>query len=139
MNVSSIVGRLTRDPELRYTNSGTAVCSYTLAVRNPFKPKEPDYIQCVTWQKMAEIIADTHHKGQFLAVTGRLQTRSWEDDNGVSRYTTEINTDQVSFVTSAPQQDEDSEPEPPKTNKSQNGNRKPSGNGNQNRGKSPRR
>lgn len=137
MNVSSIVGRLTRDPELRYTDSGTAVCSYTLAVRNPFKPEEPDFIQCVTWQKMAEIIADTHRKGQFLAVSGRLQTRSWEDDSGVRRYTTEINTDQVSFVSSAPQQEE--EPEPPKTNKSQNGNRKPSGNGNQNRGKSPRR
>lgn len=143
MNVAAITGRLTRDPELRYTESGTAVCSYTLAVRNPFKPDEPDFIQCVTWQKMGELIAETHRKGQFLCVTGRIQTRNYEDNDGVRRYVTEINTDQVTFVTSAPHQEEESEPEPPKnTNKgksnTQNDNRNKPGNGNQNRGNSPR-
>lgn len=103
MNSVNLVGRLARDPELRYTKNGTAVCSFTLAVRNPFKQDEDgnygaDFINCVAWKNPAEMIAESHQKGDQLAITGRIQSRSYENDDGETVWVTEVNTENVHFI-----------------------------------------
>ena len=97
-----LVGRLTRDPELRKTPSGASVCSYTLAVsRNrsaqPGQP-EADFISCVTWNRQAETMAQYLHKGSLLGIEGRIQTRSYDNQQGVRVYVTEVITDSVQFL-----------------------------------------
>lgn len=110
MNSVNLVGRLARDPELRYTQSGTAVCSFVLAVRNPFKQDEDgnygaDFINCVAWQTPAEMIAESHRKGDQLAITGRIQTRSYENNDGETVWVTEVNAENVHFI--KPKDDQD--------------------------------
>lgn len=89
-----LVGRLTRDPELRYTGSGTAVASFTLAVNRNFKNQngqmEADFINCVLWRKPAETLAQYAHKGALIGITGRLQTRNYENQQGQRVYVTEV-------------------------------------------------
>lgn len=89
-----LVGRLTKDPDLRYTASGTGVATFTLAVNRNFTNqdgnREADFINCVIWRKSAETLANYAHKGTLLGVTGRIQTRSYENQQGQRVYVTEV-------------------------------------------------
>ncbi|WEV40337.1 single-stranded DNA-binding protein [Lactobacillus sp. ESL0681] len=102
INRTVLVGRLTRDPELRTTQSGLSVLSFTLAVERTFKNKDgsrdADFIQCVAWKKTAEIINQYCHKGSMIGVDGRIQTRNYEDKNGQRVYVTEIVADQIALL-----------------------------------------
>jgi len=99
MNTVILIGRLTRDPELRYTNSGHAVANFTLAVDRPFsKEKETDFIPIIVWQKQAEICAEYLLKGSQVAVEGRLQVRGYEDKQGNKRSATEVVASSVQFL-----------------------------------------
>ena len=123
MNSVNLVGRLARDPDLRYTPNGTAVCSFVLAVRNPYRTDEDgnataDFINCVAWQKAAEMFAEGHRKGDPVAISGRLQTRSYENSEGQTVWVTEVNCENIHFIK-------------PKDDSNGNGNR--NGNRNQNR------
>ena len=99
MNTVILIGRLTRDPELRYTNSGHAVANFTLAVDRPFsKEKETDFIPIIVWQKQAENCAEYLLKGSQVAVEGRLQVRGYEDKQGNKRSATEVVASSVQFL-----------------------------------------
>ena len=104
MNKVILIGRLTRDIDLRYTTNGTAVANFTLAVdrRQPKdREKETDFIDIVVWQKQAENCARYIGKGRLVAVTGELRTRSYEKD-GARHKVVEINADNVKFLDKAP-------------------------------------
>lgn len=98
-----LVGRITRDPEVRYTQSNIAVVSFTLAVNRMFSDqggeRQADFIQCVVWRKQAENLARYVSKGALLGVEGRIQTRTYESDQG-TRYVTEVVCDSVQFLES---------------------------------------
>ncbi|CBY55701.1 single-stranded DNA-binding protein [Listeria monocytogenes] len=102
MNRVVLVGRLTKDPELRYTPAGAAVATFTLAVNRPFKngqgEQEADFIQCVVWRKPAENVANFLKKGSLTGVDGRVQTRNYEGDDGKRVYVTEIVAESVQFL-----------------------------------------
>lgn len=97
-----LVGRLTKDPELRYTPNGVAVCTFTLAVNRPFTnqqgERDVDFINCVTWRKTAENIANYQQKGNLIGIEGRIQTRSYEGNDGKRRYVTEVVCESVQFL-----------------------------------------
>lgn len=97
MNQIVLMGRLTRDVELRHTQSGTPVASFTLAVDRRDKEKNTDFISCVAWSKTAEIINDYVGKGQLIGVTGRLQIRSYTDKEGNKRTAAEVIVDTFDF------------------------------------------
>lgn len=102
LNTVSLQGRMVRDPELRRTNSGKAVTSFTLACDRDFKnqqtgEKEVDFIECVAWGGTAEMAEKYFHKGQMAVATGRLQLRDWTDKNGQKRRTAEILVNSVYF------------------------------------------
>lgn len=102
LNQISVQGRIVRDPELRRTNSGKAVTSFTLACDRDFKnqqtgEKEVDFIECVAWGGTAEMVEKYFSKGQMAIVTGRLQLRDWTDKNGQKRRTAEILVSSVYF------------------------------------------
>ena len=102
LNQISVQGRLARGPELRRTNSGKAVTSFTLACDRDFKnqqtgEKEVDFIECVAWGGTAEMVEKYFHKGQMAVATGRLQLRDWTDKNGQKRRTAEILINSVYF------------------------------------------
>lgn len=102
MNRVVLVGRLTKDPELRYTPAGAAVATFTLAVNRPFKngqgEQEADFIQCVVWRKPAENVANFLKKGSLTGVDGRVQTRNYEGNDGKRVYVTEIVAEAVQFL-----------------------------------------
>lgn len=102
LNKVILIGRLVADPQLRYTQSGIAVTNFTLAVDRPFSSqggeKEVDFIDVVAWRKQAEVCANHLNKGRLVAVEGRLQIRSYDDQNGVRRKAAEIVADQVRFL-----------------------------------------
>ena len=101
LNVAVLIGRLVRDPELRYTGAGTAVCSFTLAVDRPKfgdRDKEADFIGIVTWGKLAESCAQYLHKGRMASVEGRLQIRSYENRDGQEVRVAEIVAHNVRFL-----------------------------------------
>lgn len=99
LNVIAIAGRLTRDPELRRTPSGDAVCSFSVAVdRNFSKEKEADFFDCVAWRGTAEFVSKWFTKGRMIIVNGRMQSRKWQDKNGQNRISWEIQADNVSFA-----------------------------------------
>lgn len=104
MNVTSLVGRLTKDLDLSYTPQGTAVGKFTLAVNRPFKNaegnQEADFIQCVVWRKPAETLANYTKKGSQLGVVGRIQTRSYDNQQGQKVYVTEIIVENFTFLES---------------------------------------
>jgi single-strand DNA-binding protein len=85
-----LIGRLTRDPELRYLQNGTAVATFTLAVNRKYNKEETDFIDIVAWRQLAEHCANYLSKGRLVAVEGRLQIRSYEDKEGQKRKVTEI-------------------------------------------------
>ena len=97
-----LVGRLTKDPELRYTPSGVAVARFTLAVNRTFSnqqgEKEADFISCIVWRKQAENTANFLKKGSLAGVEGRIQTGSYEGQDGKRVYTTEVVADSVQFL-----------------------------------------
>ena len=102
LNHITIMGRLTRDPELRRTGSGTAVASFTLAVdrdfgKNENGEKETDFIDCVAWRQTGEFVSKYFTKGRMAVVSGRLQIRSWTDKDGNKRRTAEVVADNVYF------------------------------------------
>lgn len=102
MNKCILIGRLVADPQLRYTQSGIAVASFTLAVDRGFTnangEREADFIDIVTWRKQAEACANNLTKGRQVAVEGRLQIRSYDDQNGIRRKASEIVANQVQFL-----------------------------------------
>ena len=116
MNSVNLIGRLTRDPELRSTATGESVCSFSLAVQRNFKNQEgeyvADFINCVAWRKRAEFISMYFKKGQQMGVQGELQTRKWSDDEGKTRYATEVVVNGTTFVgkgnDSSPSEENDS-------------------------------
>ena len=100
MNQVNLLGRLTRDPELKYGASGTAFCKFTLAVNRAFKKEETDFINCTAFGKAAETIAEYVRKGDQFAVTGRIQVDVFEKD-GEKRYSTGIMVDGFTFISKA--------------------------------------
>lgn len=102
MNKVILVGRLTRDPELRYTGSNTPVATFSLAVNRPFTnqngEREADFISCVVWRKLAETVKNYLFQGSQVAVEGRIQTRSYDDQNGQKRYVTEVVVENIDFI-----------------------------------------
>ncbi len=102
MNKVTLLGRLTKDPEIRYTQSGKVVCTFTLAVNRPFTSKtgqrEADFIPCVLWGKQAELAGNSFAKGQRTLVEGRLQIRTYDDDTGVRRWVTEVICHEFYFI-----------------------------------------
>lgn len=101
INIAVIMGRLTADPELRTTGNGISVTSFTVAVdRNYQKPgqeRQADFINVVAWRQTAEFISRYFRKGQMIAVQGSIQTRNYEDSNGIKRTAVEIVAEKVSF------------------------------------------
>jgi single-strand DNA-binding protein len=102
MNRIILVGRLTKDPELRYTPNGTPVASFTLAVNRAFTnqagEREADFINCVVWRRPAENVANFLKKGSLAGVDGRIQTRSYEGQDGKRVYVTEVMAESVQFL-----------------------------------------
>lgn len=97
-----LIGRLTKDVDLKYTNNGAAVGSFTLAVERSFKDsdgnKQVDFINCTIWRKAAESFANYTRKGLLVSVQGRMQTRNYENQQGQRVYVTEVNVEQFQFL-----------------------------------------
>ncbi|MTW85751.1 single-stranded DNA-binding protein [Virgibacillus dakarensis] len=104
LNRVVLVGRLTKDPDLRYTATGVAVANFTIAVNRPFSnqqgEREADFINCVVWRRPAENLANYMKKGSMIGVDGRVQTRRYEGQDGKTVYVTEIVADSVQFLES---------------------------------------
>ena len=102
MNKVVLIGRLTRDPELRYTGNNTPVASFSLAVNRNYSnqqgEREADFINIVVWRKQAENVKNYLTQGSQVAIDGRLQTRTYDDQNGQRRYITEVIADNVEFL-----------------------------------------
>jgi single-strand DNA-binding protein len=102
INRAVLTGRLTRDPELRYTTSGTAVVSFTLAVDRQFRnqngERDADFINCVIWRKSAENFSNFTHKGSLVGIEGRIQTRNYENQQGNRVYVTEVVVDNFALL-----------------------------------------
>ena len=104
LNKVILMGRFTRDPELRSTPQGISTCSFSIAVdRNFVRPGEErkaDFINCVAWRQTAEFISKYFKKGSMVALEGSIQTRSWDDQDGKKRYATDVVVNQVYFAES---------------------------------------
>ena len=102
MNKAILIGRLTRDPELRTTPTGRNVCQFSIAVNRTYTnasgERDADFINCVVWDKQAENLAKYQKKGNQIAVDGRIQTRNYDDNNGRKVYVTEILVNNISFL-----------------------------------------
>ena len=102
MNLVVLIGRLVADPELRYTQAGVPVASFRLAVDRPFTneqgERETDFLPVIAWRNLAEIIAHNLTKGRLVAVQGRIQTRSFQAQDGTTRWVTEVVADNVRFL-----------------------------------------
>jgi len=107
MNKVILLGRLTKDPELRYTAANnTAICTFTLAVNRRFakagEEKQADFISIVVWDKLAEFCGKYFLKGRQVAIAGRIQTRTWDDNEGKRHYVTEVVAEEAYFADSKP-------------------------------------
>lgn len=104
LNKVILMGRFTRDPELRSTPQGVSTCSFSIAVdRNFVRPGEErkaDFINCVAWRQTAEFVSKYFKKGNMVALEGSIQTRSWDDNEGKKRYATDVVVSQVYFAES---------------------------------------
>jgi len=102
MNKVILMGRLTRDPELKQTNSGVSLCNFTLAVDRSYKDrdgnKQTDFINCIAWRKTAEFTSKYFQKGDRMAVIGSWENRSWEDNEGNKKYVSECIVDEAHFA-----------------------------------------
>ena len=99
MNLVTLIGRLTRDPELKYTQSGKAFTKFSIAVQREFNREEADFINCIAWDKRAETICEYLRKGRRIATQGRLSVNSYEKD-GETKWKTEVIVDKFEFVDS---------------------------------------
>jgi|SRR5699024_8756428 len=104
MNRVVIAGRLTKDPELKYTPNGNAVANFTVAINRRYKSQdgeqEADFLNCVAWRKQAENLANYMRKGSLIGVDGRVQTRSYDNDSGQRVFVTEILAESITFLDS---------------------------------------
>lgn len=117
INKVILMGRLTRDPEMRHTNSGTPVTTFSIAIDNGYGDnKRTDFVNCIAWNKTAEFVTKYFTKGKMIIVIGRITTRSWETQDGKRAYATEVVANEVSFgetkssqqtATQPPMQDDD--------------------------------
>lgn len=103
MAINNVVltGRLSRDPEIKQTQSGVSVCNFCIAVDRQYKSGEEkicDFINCVAWRGTADFVSKWFHKGEGIGVTGSIQTRKWVTDGGENRYATEVLCQQASFL-----------------------------------------
>jgi single-strand DNA-binding protein len=105
MNKVILIGRLTKDPEVKNTASQVTVCRFTIAVDRKFKDqngqRQADFISCVAWRQTANFISSYFHKGSKIAVVGSIQTRTYDDQSGQKRYVTDVVVDEAEFVDSA--------------------------------------
>lgn len=97
LNKSILMGRLVKDPTLRYTASNIPVCSFAIAVNRAYKKDEVDFLPIVTWRNTAEFVSKYFKKGMQVVVSGRIQTRTWDDSEGKRHYATEIVADETYF------------------------------------------
>ena len=97
MNLVTLIGRLTRDPELKYSQSGKAFTKFSIAVTREFNRDEADFINCIAWDKRAETICEYLRKGRRIALQGRLSARSYEQ-NGETKWITEVVVDKFDFI-----------------------------------------
>ena len=103
LNTVILMGRLTRDPELRQTPQGVSVAQFSLAVERNYskgEEKQTDFINIIAWRNTADFVSKYFTKGQLVAVRGRLQTRTWQDQSGQKRYATDVVADEVFFAES---------------------------------------
>ena len=102
LNKAILMGRLTRDPELRHTQSNMAVCSFSLAIDRGRKDqngeRQTDFIDCVAWGRQAEFVAQWFNKGAMAIVVGRVQSRRWQDQNGNNRTAVEVVANNINFA-----------------------------------------
>lgn len=99
LNKCILIGRMTKDIEIRHTNSGKAVGTFTIAINNGYGENQTtDFINCVAWEKKAEFIKNWFGKGRTIVIVGRITTRSWEDETGQKKYATEVVVNEVSFA-----------------------------------------
>lgn len=107
MNKCELVGRLTKEPELKLTTNQTAYCNFTIAVDRRFKDsngqRQADFINCVAWKQTATFVQKYFHKGNRIGVVGSIQTRQYEDQQGVKHFITEVLAEDVEFVESQQQ------------------------------------
>lgn len=117
MNKAIILGRLTKDPEVKSTPNGNSVAQFTVAVDRKYKnadgSKTTDFISCVAWRQVADIIGRYFHKGNRILITGEIQTRTYDDQQGVKHYVTEVIANEVDFIESANSQQNTPPPPPP--------------------------
>lgn len=98
INKVILMGRLTRDPEMRHTNSGTPVTTFSIAIDNGYGDnKRTDFVNCIAWNKTAEFVTKYFTKGKMIIVIGRITTRSWETQDGKRAYATEVVANEVNF------------------------------------------
>lgn len=126
LNNVSLVGRLTKDVELRYTPSNVAVSTFTLAVNRTFKnengDREADFINCVMWRQQAENLANWAKKGALIGITGRIQTRSYDNQQGQRVYVTEVVAEQFQLLESKGQQGNQAQQQAPDFSRNTNAN-----------------
>lgn len=115
LNKVILMGRVTQELELKQTQSGTAVLSFTIAVERSFakqgEERQADFISCVAWKNQAEFISKYFAKGRMIAIEGNLRTRTFEDKNGTKHYVTEVYVDSVSFTGESKQGTEQARPQ----------------------------
>lgn len=107
MNRVILIGNLTKKPELSQTNNGLSVCKFTVAVSRSYGKQETDFFTVITWRAQADNCARFLDKGSKVAISGSIQNRSYDDNNGNKRYVTEIVADEVQFLTTKGANDED--------------------------------
>ena len=110
MNSVTMIGRLCKEPELRRTQSGTACCSFSLAVKRPRVKDTSDFIDFVAWRQSAEYLSQYGHKGDIVAVSGPLTSRKWKDKNDNNRINWEIQADTVELLSSKKESQQSSTP-----------------------------
>lgn len=124
INNVTLVGRLTKDPDLRYTSGGKGVATFTLAVNRNFTnqagEREADFIQCVIWRKPAETLANYARKGTLLGVTGRIQTRFYDNQQGQRVYVTEVVADSFQLMESKATSEQRQSTQPSQSNQQAN-------------------
>lgn len=107
MNKCELVGRLTKDPELKLTSNQTAYCNFTIAVDRRFKDsngqRQADFINCVAWKQTATFVQKYFHKGNRIGIVGSIQTRQYEGNDGAKHFVTEVIVDEAEFVESQTQ------------------------------------
>jgi single-strand DNA-binding protein len=103
LNHTILGGRLTSDVELKTTQSGVSICSFTVAVNRKYQQngkQQTDFINCIAWRQTAEFVSKYFKKGSSICVIGEIQTREWTDNNGQKRYATEVSVNEAKFVDS---------------------------------------